>query len=49
MSANEMDYFAQKPELDLKAFFESKGMKRADSVPVTIVAAVTRFPTVSGP
>jgi hypothetical protein len=34
MSANHMDYFEQKPDLDLKAFFEAKGMKM-DSTPVS--------------
>jgi hypothetical protein len=33
----EMDYFAQKPEMDMKSFFESKGLRIAaatDPVPV---------------
>lgn len=27
MSANQMDYFEQKPNLDLKSFFQAKGIK----------------------
>jgi len=34
MSANQMDYFEQKPDLDLKAFYEAKGLK-LDKVPVS--------------
>jgi hypothetical protein len=30
----EMDYFAQKPEMDMKSFFAGKGLRMAD-VPVT--------------
>ena len=34
MSTNEMDYFAQRPDLDLKPFFEGKAVKRSSSEPV---------------
>lgn len=34
MSTNQMDYFDQKPDLDLKPFFEGKGMKLDGPVPV---------------
>jgi hypothetical protein len=30
MSTPEMDYFAQKPDIDLKAFFEGKGVRMSD-------------------
>jgi hypothetical protein len=39
MSANQMDYFEQKPDLDLKQFFEAKGMKLDGAVPVESGAA----------
>jgi hypothetical protein len=35
MSTHQMDYFAQKPDLDLKPFFAGKGIKLADSVPTS--------------
>jgi hypothetical protein len=34
MSTNQMDYFDQKPGLDLTEFFEGKGMKLDEEVPV---------------
>lgn len=33
MSANQMDYFEQKPNLDLKSFFEARGLKLAQAGP----------------
>lgn len=39
MQTSEMDYFEQKPNLDLKSFFEIKGLKMdAAGTPVTGVA-----------
>ncbi|MFP5265318.1 MAG: hypothetical protein ACLGJB_25820 [Blastocatellia bacterium] len=35
MSNSGMDYFDQKPDLDLKPFFESKGLKLDGPVPVS--------------
>ncbi|MFP5265319.1 MAG: hypothetical protein ACLGJB_25825 [Blastocatellia bacterium] len=35
MSTNQMDYFDQKPDLDLKPFFEGKGLKLDGPVPVS--------------
>lgn len=37
MPTSEMDYFDQKPDLDLTPFFESKGIK-LDKVPVSTAA-----------
>lgn len=34
MATNQMDYFDQKPNLDLTPFFEGKGLKLDDTVPV---------------
>ena len=31
MSMREMDYFDQKPNLDMRAFYEAKGIKLASS------------------
>ena len=39
MSANQMDYFEKKPGLDLKQFFEARGMKLDGQVPVEGVGA----------
>ena len=35
MSANQMEYFEQKPELDLSSFFECKGIKLDKAGPVS--------------
>ena len=32
MSTNQMDYFDQKPKMDLKPFFEAKGIKMDKAV-----------------
>lgn len=37
MSANQMDYFEQKPDLDLNAFFQARSLK-LDKVPVSGIA-----------
>ena len=34
MSANQMDYFDQKPDLDLSSFFKAKGLKMERIGPV---------------
>ena len=34
MPTNEMDYFDQKPELDLSPFFKAKGMRLADPIEI---------------
>jgi hypothetical protein len=39
MSMQEMDYFNQKPNLDMKAFYEGKGVRQAANVPVQSGAA----------
>ena len=39
MSANQMDYFDQKPGLDLKPFFDAKGMKLDGPAPIEGVGA----------
>lgn len=39
MSANQMDYFEKKPGLDLKQFFEAKGMKLDGRVPAKSAGA----------
>lgn len=31
MSTPEMDYFAQKPDLDLRAFFQGRGISMAEA------------------
>jgi hypothetical protein len=31
----EMDYFAQKPEMDMTSFFQGKGLNMAEQVPAT--------------
>lgn len=35
MSANQMDYFEQKPEMDLKPFFKGKGIQLSDAEPIS--------------
>jgi hypothetical protein len=35
----EMDYFAQKPEMDMKSFFEGKGLRMAATDPVPVPCA----------
>jgi hypothetical protein len=42
MSTPEMDYFTQKPELDLRAFFEGKGVSMSEA------DTTTTRPTVPG-
>jgi hypothetical protein len=38
MPTSEMDYFDQKPDVDLTPFFETKGIKLNNAEPITAVA-----------
>jgi hypothetical protein len=35
----EMDYFSQKPEMDMKSFFEGKDLRNAATDPVPVAGA----------
>ena len=44
MQTSEMDYFEQKPNLDLTSFFEARGLKLAQTGPTGPIAAAAPPP-----